>query len=54
MANTIDYKAYLATLGKVETDAKSRIKDYLEKQIQDDGSADADLIVKISDIVVNI
>lgn len=36
MANTIDYKAYLATLGKVETDAKSRIKDYLEKQIQDD------------------
>ena len=36
MANKIDYKEYLSHLGTYETDAKKRVKDYLEKQIQDD------------------
>ena len=36
MADKIDYKAYLAQLGKVETDSKARLKEYLEKQIEED------------------
>ncbi len=36
MAKKFDYKAYLSQFGKVETDAKVRIKEYLEKQIQED------------------
>lgn len=32
----IDYKGYLAQLGAVETDAKARLKEYLEKQIEED------------------
>ena len=36
MADKIDYKAYLAQLGKVETNQVERIKKYLEEQIQQD------------------
>ncbi len=32
----IDYKAYLAQFGKIETDAKARIKAYLEEQSKTD------------------
>ena len=38
MANKIDYKAYLAQFGKIETDAKNRIKKYLEEQIKEDAA----------------
>ena len=33
---SIDYDAYIASLGKIETDNLSRIKDYLEKQCEQD------------------
>lgn len=36
MAEKIDYKAYLSQFGKIETDAKNRIKAYLEEQIKQD------------------
>ena len=36
MADKIDYKAYLAQLGKVETSQVERIKKYLEEQILED------------------
>ena len=37
MAN-INYKEYLSQLGKIETDAKARIKQYLEEQIKQDSA----------------
>ena len=36
MAEKIDYKAYLSQFSKIETDAKNRIKAYLEEQIKQD------------------
>ena len=36
MAEKIDYKEYLKQFGQIETDAKNRIKAYLEEQIQND------------------
>ena len=36
MAEKIDYKKYLEQFGKIETDAKKRIKAYLEEQIKQD------------------
>lgn len=36
MAVKIDYKEYLSQFGKIETDAKNRIKSYLEEQIKQD------------------
>lgn len=38
MADKIDYKAYLSQFGKIETDAKNRIKAYLEEQIKEDAA----------------
>ena len=38
MADKIDYKAYLAQFGKIETDAKNRIKEYLEEQMKEDAA----------------
>ena len=38
MANKIDYKAYLSQFGKIETDAKNRIKAYLEEQTKEDAA----------------
>lgn len=38
MADKIDYKAYLSHFGKIETDAKNRIKAYLEEQIKEDAA----------------
>ena len=38
MADKIDYKAYLAQFGKIETDSKNRIKAYLEEQIKEDAA----------------
>lgn len=38
MANKIDYKAYLSQFGKIETDAKDRIKAYLEEQTKEDAA----------------
>ena len=38
MADTIDYKAYLSQFGKIETDAKNRIKEYLEEQTKEDAA----------------
>ena len=38
MADKIDYKAYLAQFGKIETDSKNRIKAYLEEQIKSDAA----------------
>ena len=38
MADKIDYKAYLSQLGKIETDAKNRIKEYLEEQTKEDAA----------------
>lgn len=34
--SSIDYDAYIASLGKIETDNLGRIKDYLEKQCEQD------------------
>ena len=36
MAEKIDYKKYLEQFGKIEKDAKKRIKEYLEEQIKQD------------------
>jgi hypothetical protein len=36
MAVKVDYKEYLKQFGQIETDAKNRIKAYLEEQIQND------------------
>lgn len=36
MAVKVDYKEYLKQFGQIETDAKNRIKAYLEEQIQKD------------------
>lgn len=36
MADKIDYKKYLEQFGKIESDAKNRIKAYLEEQIEQD------------------
>lgn len=38
MADKIDYKAYLSQFGKIETDAKNRIKAYLKEQIKEDAA----------------
>lgn len=38
MADKIDYKAYLSQFGKIETDAKNRIKEYLEEQTKEDAA----------------
>ncbi len=38
MADKIDYKAYLSSFGKIETDAKNRIKEYLEEQTKEDAA----------------
>ena len=38
MADKIDYKAYLSQFGKIETDAKNRIKSYLEEQMKEDAA----------------
>ena len=38
MAEKIDYKAYLSQFGKIETDAKNRIKEYLEEQTKEDAA----------------
>ena len=38
MAEKIDYKAYLSQFGKIETDAKDRIKAYLEEQTKEDAA----------------
>ena len=38
MADKIDCKAYLAQFGQIETDAKSRIKSYLEEQMKEDAA----------------
>ena len=38
MAGKIDYKEYLKTFGNIETDAKNRIKAYLEEQIKEDAA----------------
>ncbi len=38
MAEKIDYKEYLKSLGKIETDAKKRIQAYLEEQIKEDAA----------------
>ena len=38
MAEKIDYKEYLSQFGKIETDAKNRIKAYLEEQIKEDAA----------------
>ena len=38
MADKIDYKAYLFQFGKIETDAKNRIKEYLEEQTKEDSA----------------
>lgn len=38
MADKIDYKAYLSQFGKIETDAKNRIKAYLEEQTKEDAA----------------
>lgn len=38
MAYKIDYKAYLSQFGKIETDAKNRIKSYLEEQMKEDAA----------------
>ena len=38
MAEKIDYKEYLKSLGKIETDAKRRIQAYLEEQIKEDAA----------------
>ena len=38
MAEKIDYKEYLSQFGKIETDAKNRIKEYLEEQIKEDAA----------------
>ena len=37
----IDYKEYLKTFGNIETDAKNRIKAYLEEQIENDAALKA-------------
>ena len=38
MADKIDYKAYLSQFGKIETDSKNRIKEYLEEQTKEDAA----------------
>ena len=38
MAEKIDYKEYLKSFGKIETDAKKRIQAYLEEQIKEDAA----------------
>lgn len=38
MADKIDYKAYLSQFGTIETDAKNRIKEYLEEQTKEDAA----------------
>ena len=38
MADKIGYKEYLSQFGKIETDAKNRIKEYLEEQIKEDAA----------------
>ena len=38
MAEKINYKEYLSQFGKIETDAKNRIKSYLEEQIKQDAA----------------
>ena len=38
MADKIDYKACLSQFGKIETDAKNRIKEYLEEQTKEDAA----------------
>ena len=39
--NKIDYKEYLKQFGSIETDAKNRIKAYLEEQIENDAALKA-------------
>ena len=39
--NKIDYKDYLKQFGSIETDAKNRIKAYLEEQIENDAALKA-------------
>ena len=38
MAEKIDYKKYLEQFGKIETDAKNRLKAYFEEQIKQDAA----------------
>lgn len=38
MADKIDYKTYLSQFGKIESDAKNRIKEYLEEQTKEDAA----------------
>ena len=38
MAEKIDYKEYLKSFGKIETDAKKRIQAYLEEQIKENAA----------------